>query len=274
MKVLSLFDGISCGRLALERAGVDVEEYYASEIDEHATKVSQFNWPNIVRLGDVHGIKGSDLPQIDLLMGGSPCQGFSFAGKQLNFQDPRSKLFFEFVRLLGECKPKYYFFENVKMKNQYIEIISSYLKSEPVEVNSSLFSKQSRKRLYWTNIDFDPIAGVPNLDYNQYLYRLGHGYITDEIKFFSKYPTLTAQPPATKYRVVEDLDEARKSLEGDMKRIRRDKTVSRSLTPEECEELQNLPRGYTSAIKKTQRYKSIGNGWTVDVVAHFFKGLK
>ena len=116
LNVLSLFDGMSCGRIALERVGIKVNKYYASEIDKHAIKVTQHNYPDTIQLGSVTEIKGTDLPQIDLLIGGSPCQGFSFAGKGLNFEDPRSKLFFEFVRLLKECNPKWFLLENVKMK--------------------------------------------------------------------------------------------------------------------------------------------------------------
>ena len=116
INVLSLFDGISCGQIALERAGVKVDKYYASEIDKYAIKVTQYNYPNTIQLGDITKIKAKDLPKIDLLCGGSPCQGFSFAGKQLNFDDPRSKLFFEFVRLKNELQPKYFLLENVKMK--------------------------------------------------------------------------------------------------------------------------------------------------------------
>ena len=118
MNVLSLFDGMSCGQIALNRAGISYDKYYASEIDKHAIKVTQHNYPDTIQIGDVTKVKGTDLPKIDLLIGGSPCQGFSFAGKQLNFDDPRSKLFFEFVRLLKECKPKYFLLENVKMKKE------------------------------------------------------------------------------------------------------------------------------------------------------------
>ena len=130
MNVLSLFDGISCGQVALERVGIKVDNYYASEIDKHAIKVTQYNYPNTIQLGDVTKVKGSDLPKIDLLIGGSPCQGFSFAGKGLNFEDPRSKLFFEFVRLKNETKPKYWMLENVKMKAEHQNIISEILKIE------------------------------------------------------------------------------------------------------------------------------------------------
>ena len=152
MNVLSLFDGMSCGQIALDQLGIKVDNYFAAEIDKWAIQVTKKNYPNTIHLGDVTQIKGEDLPQIDLLMGGSPCQGFSFAGKQLNFDDPRSALFFEFVRLLKETKPKYFLLENVRMKQEYQDVISEHLGVKPIMINSSLVSAQNRVRLYWTNI--------------------------------------------------------------------------------------------------------------------------
>ena len=121
MNVLSLFDGMSCGQIALNRAGFKINKYYACEIDKWAIQITQANYPNTQQLGDVTKVSALDLPSIDLLIGGSPCQGFSFAGKGLNFEDPRSKLFFEFVRLLKECRPKYFLLENVLMKKEFQE---------------------------------------------------------------------------------------------------------------------------------------------------------
>ena len=152
INVLSLFDGMSCGQIALERVGIKVNNYFASEIDKYAIQVTKHNYPNTKHIGDVTKVKGAELPKIDLLIGGSPCQGFSFAGKQLNFDDPRSKLFFEFVRLLEETKPKYFLLENVKMKKEYQDIITEYLGVEPIVINSNLVSAQNRTRYYWTNI--------------------------------------------------------------------------------------------------------------------------
>ena len=274
INVLSLFDGISCGQIALERAGIEVDNYFASEVDKYTIKVTQANYPNTIQLGDVTQVKGSELPNIDLLIGGSPCQGFSFAGKQLNFDDLRSKLFFEFVRLLEEKKPKYFLLENVKMKKKYEQVITDALRVESTEINSSLFSMQNRKRLYWTNIPILKFSNVNEYCFDGYLYRLGHGYIKDEIKFFKKYPTLAAQSPATKYRIVIDLQKATDALKSNnIDVLRRGNILTRSATPEECEKFQTLPNGYTSILKKGQRYKCIGNGWTVDVIAHIFKGL-
>lgn len=154
--VLSLFDGMSCGQIALQKLGIKVKQYYAAEIDKHAIQVTQHNFPNTIQLGDVTKVFAKDLPKIDLLIGGSPCQGFSFAGKQLAFDDPRSKLFFEFVRLKNECNPTYFMLENVKMKKEFELIISKYMGVAPIEINSALLSAQNRVRLYWTNIANEP----------------------------------------------------------------------------------------------------------------------
>ena len=155
MNVLSLFDGMSCGQLALNRAGIKYNKYFASEIDKYAIAVTQHNFPNTIQLGDVLQVQAKDLPKIDLIIGGSPCTGFSMAGKGLNFNDPQSKLFFEFVRLLKECQPKYFLLENVKMKKEYQDVISKYLGVEPIEINSARVSAQNRKRLYWANFPIE-----------------------------------------------------------------------------------------------------------------------
>ena len=152
MNVLSLFDGMSCGMIALDRLGIKVDKYYASEIDKYAMQVSQANYPDIIQVGDITKLDLSTLPQIDLVMGGSPCQGFSFAGKQLAFDDPRSMLFFEFEECVKELKPKYFLLENVRMKKDYLDVISEYMEVDPIFINSSLVSAQSRQRYYWTNI--------------------------------------------------------------------------------------------------------------------------
>jgi len=152
MNVLSLFDGMSCGRIALDRLGIKVDNYYASEIDKYAMKVSEANYPDIIQVGDITALDLSTLPKIDLIMGGSPCQGFSFAGKQLAFDDPRSALFFEFVKCVKELNPKYFLLENVRMKKEYLDVISEYMGVEPICINSALVSAQNRVRYYWTNI--------------------------------------------------------------------------------------------------------------------------
>ena len=157
MNVLSLFDGSSCGQVALERCGIKVDNYFASEVDKWAIQITQKNYPNTIQVGDVRFVSARVVPDIDLILAGSPCQGFSFSGKQLAFDDPRSALFFEFVRILEECR-RYnpdvkFLLENVRMKQEYQDIISSYLKVEPVAINSSLVSPQNRYRLYWCNWD-------------------------------------------------------------------------------------------------------------------------
>ncbi len=156
MNVLSLFDGMSCGQIALRELGIPVENYFASEIDRHAIAQTQLNFPDTTQLGNVTGVRAKDLPKIDLLIGGSPCQGFSFAGKQLNFEDPRSSLFFEYVRILNEIReinPDVKFLlENVRMKHEYEDIITDYLGVKPVLINSARVSVQNRVRLYWSNI--------------------------------------------------------------------------------------------------------------------------
>lgn len=191
MNVLSLFDGCSIAQQALKQAGFKVNKYFASEIDKYAMTVTQMNFPKTIRLGDVRNLNGHHLPKIDLLIGGSPCQGFSFAGKQLNFDDPRSKLFFEYVRILSEVRPKWFLLENVKMKKEYQDIISYYLGVEPIEINSNLVSAQNRRRLYWTNI---PIKALPK-DQGILLKDIVHEYVDLEsspIAKNGKAHTLTA----------------------------------------------------------------------------------
>jgi len=271
MNVLSLFDGIGCGQLALNRAGIEYENYFASETDTNAISVSSQHYPNTIQIGDAQGVVASKLPKIDLLIGGSPCQGFSFAGKQLNFEDHRSKLFFEYVRLLEACKPRYFLLENVLMKTQFRDIISGYMGIEPTYMNSSWFSKQNRKRLYWTNIPFfGGVFGDNDNNFNRWLYQLGHGYIPDDIRFFKKYPSLTTGTPGTKYRIVVDLERAKTATREE---LRRNKCITRVASPDECEEFQTLPIGYTSMLPKTARYRAIGNGWTVDAIKYIFNGL-
>ena len=161
MEVLSLFDGMSCGQIALDQLGIPVEKYYASEIDKYAIKVTQANYPNTIQVGDVCNLNAEDYKDVDLIQAGSPCQGFSFAGKQLAFDDPRSALFFEFIRLLKAIKPKYFLLENVRMKKEFLQVMSQQVSEcypeipfgiEPIFINSSLLSAQSRQRYYWTNI--------------------------------------------------------------------------------------------------------------------------
>ncbi len=164
MNVLSCFDGMGCARLALDRIGIPVTNYYASEIDKYAMQIAKKNYPDIQHVGDITKLKPSDFQvtnvdeTIDLIIGGSPCQGFSYCStNRLNFDDPRSKLFFQFVWLYYELKPKYFLLENVRMKQECQDVISKYLGVEPIAINSSLVSAQNRHRLYWTNLPFDKL---------------------------------------------------------------------------------------------------------------------
>lgn len=299
INVLSLFDGMSCGQIALERAGIKVKNYYASEIDKNAIIIAKKNYPNTIHIGDVREVTGADLPRIDLVIGGSPCQGFSVLGKRLNFSDPRSVLFFEFVRLVKECKPRLFLLENVKMKKEYQDIISKYLDVEPMDINSNLVSAQNRRRFYWTNSKgvsmpkmvkdirlIDILESLPGhngvvngerlptrfvketkraagISENERGYRphqknrSGIGELGRIMKVNGKTNTLvTAHAP--KLAVNSDID----NLE------------YRKLTPIECERLQTVPDNYTEGVSNSQRYKMLGNGWTVDVIAHIFKEMK
>jgi len=369
MNVLSLFDGMSCGRIALDRLGIQVDNYFASEVDKYAIQVAKANYPDTIHIGDVRDVMWPETfegMKIDLLLGGSPCQGFSFAGKRLNFDDPRSKLFFEYVRILKECKPKYFLLENVRMKQESQDIITEYLGVEPVAINSSLLSAQNRYRLYWTNIPFD----MPNdlgiklqdilednfitdrdkahcIDANYFkggnlksyfekhrrqlvfsedgLCHVGdadlkgHGYNRRVYHPDGKSPSLCAasggnlEPkivvnpasivgrrlqegvrkdndktvPITQCLEVHEHDKSRC-----LSTISKDTLISllsegrypdaysnemrplwRKLTPLECERLQTVPDNYTNHVSNSQRYRMLGNGWTVDVIAHILKGV-
>ena len=161
MKVLSLFDGISCGQQALKELNISLDKYYSSEVNKYAIAITQYNFPDTIQLGDINNWRKWDIDwsSIDLVMGGSPCQGFSFAGKQLNFEDPRSKLFFVYVNILNHIKKQNtnvkFLLENVRMKKEYQDIISKYLGVNPVIINSALVSAQNRVRLYWANWDIE-----------------------------------------------------------------------------------------------------------------------
>ena len=388
MNVLSLFDGMSCGQLALQRIGAKVNNYFASEIDPYAIKIAKKNFPNMVHVGDVTNVmKGIPIDkvkddcllemmatEIDLILAGSPCQGFSFAGKQLNFDDPRSKLFFEFIRIVNNIntrkaqlgKPQVKFLlENVRMKKESQDVITKALGVEPMLINSALVSAQNRNRLYWTNIPnvtqpqdkgivlSDILEDLPFDEPPNYLKGKWCGRVrgdlvksvdddkahcltasmwkgqiptfvkskkpiqvgvASDIKGYDiikrvyspqgKSPTLTTmqgghrEPKVAIGRIVNRrLDEngTRKDdqlqlpftrqleVSADTKSnclttVQKDNVVVsenlyRKLTPLECERLQTLPDNYTEGVSKTQRYKMIGNGWTVDVITHILKEI-
>lgn len=303
LNVCSLFDGMSCGQIALQRAGVPVNAYYASEVDIYATEITKKNYPDTIHLGDVRYVNGDDLASIDLLIGGSPCQGFSFAGGQLNFDDPRSKLFFEFVRIKNECNPKYFLLENVKMKKESEYVISDMLGVDPIEINSNLFSAQNRKRLYWTNIPFNTAITDKNIKLKDII---EHGIVDRDKSHcldanYWKGGNLTSYFEKHRRQLVfsedglchvgladvngYDLMKRVYHIEGKSPTLNactggnREPKIAvgdklwRKLSPLECERLQTVPEGYTEGVSNTQRYKMLGNGWTVDVIAHIFKGL-
>jgi len=386
MNVFSCFDGASCGQLALTKLGVPISNYYASEIDKYAIQVTQANFPNTIQLGDITKVDISQLPKIDLMMGGSPCQGFSFAGKQLNFEDPRSKLFFDFIKIRDKLKPRYVLLENVRMKKESEDIISDYMGCSPIKINSSLLSAQSRNRLYWfvelvdgnyvpinVNQPQDkgivikdileelPFGDIPNYLANNWggeprgnkvksiddpkancltasmykgqiptyikkiipkenpttskdgLIRVGsadlngHDYLKRVYSKHGKAPALTAngggnrEPKVGIARIVnrrldengtrkdyqlelpftkvielrqDDKSNCLTTLQKDNVVVKEEVYAWRKLTPLECERLQTMPDNYTNHVSNSQRYKMIGNGWTVDVIAHILKGIQ
>lgn len=254
MNVLSLFDGISCGRVALEKAGIKYNKYYASEIDKFPAKIAKLRHENIIQLGNVQNV--GFINDIDLLIGGSPCQDLSRAkSNPEGLKGNRSSLFWEYVRIKNAINPKWFLFENVVPANKDdIETISKALGVEPVFINSDLFVPQNRPRLYWTNIPISELPKRPNWNYKYYQYRRTYWR---ELKK-GVCCCLTANMGTGGNNVPYILENGEK----------------RVLTVEELEELQGLPKGYTEGVSNTQRKKAIGNGWTIDVIAHIFKGLK
>lgn len=298
MKVLSLFDGISCARVALERAGISVELYFASEIDKYAIQISEKNYPDIIHVGDVKMVAHKDAPihyklnDIDLLIGGSPCQDLSIAKKDRKGLDgERSSLFWEYVRILKEVKPKYFILENVaSMPKESKAIITEALGVEPIMINASLVSAQNRKRLFWTNIPnvtqpddrgitIVDIIETPKAEVYQYR----RTYFRKNLS--GKIPTLTANmgtggnniPYVLSSRQAHATLSENKSTPltaamgvggGHVPFVTIDGENWRKITPIECERLQGLPDNYTEGVSNTQRYKALGNAFNVDVVAH------
>jgi DNA (cytosine-5)-methyltransferase 3A len=348
MNVLSLFDGMSCGQQALERAGFKVDNYFASEIDKYAIQVTMANYPNTKQLGSVINVDGYSLPKIDLLIGGSPCQSFSFAGKRKGMStkdeqeiltlehylqlkaegfefEGQSYLFWEYMRLLNETKPKYFLLENVMMGEKWEKVLSKAIGVKPIMINSALISAQNRQRLYWTNIGLEPAGLFGDLETTIEQPKDKGILLKDvlESEVDSKY-FLSEKAIATIERhgnkIIEDKENPKRSCtilanyfkmggrdqqyivhnmqprSGDPSKggtghlTRTDgKTYCldtgqsnaveyfgdiRRLTPIECERLQTVRDNYTNHVSDSQRYKMLGNGWTVDVIAHFFKYIK
>jgi len=293
MNVLSLFDGMSCGQIALDRLGIKVDNYFASEIDKYAIQVTQNNYPNTKQIGSVTEVKGVDLPKIDLLYGGSPCQSFSRSGDGSGF-DGKSKLFWEFVRVLKETNPKYFLLENVVMKKEWQDVITEALGVNPIQICSSKFSAQKRQRLYWTNIKIDTnivdkeitladiVKGSREVIYDSPLVLDSYKDGSFKIKNATKKGFLIAndgdsvnlEVPSSKTRRgrvgVGKTNTLNTACNYAM--IKEGKFVK--LNVNDFEALQTLPKNYTQGVSNSQRKKMIGNGWTVDVIAHIFKGLK
>ena len=363
MRILSLFDWMACWYEALIRAGIKVDAYYASEIDKYAIQIAKKNHPDIIEIWDITQVRWEDYKDIDIIIWGSPCQWFSMAWKMLNFDDPRSKLFFEFVRLVKEIQPKYFLLENVKMKREFQDVISSYMWVEPIEIDSALVSAQRRKRLYWTNIPWitqpedkgimlkdilEPNApdkynltekGMKMLMRNfgskwqalnfdpSVLFKITYPSVCEQQEWLDrKCPTLTASmwtgggnvpciiqkvwdrdknnwgvrtdksytlpanPMSDRWQMVVEIPCGTQignsknfwnsfgSQKAYTLRASNPNWVIesiqppriRKLTPIECERLQTLPDNYTEWVSDTQRYKMLGNGQTVDVIAHIF----
>jgi site-specific DNA-cytosine methylase len=277
--VLSLFDGMSCGQIALNRAGIKYDNYFASEIDKYAIIVTQANYPKTIQLGDVAKVKAENLPKIDLLIGGSPCQGFSFAGKGLNFEDPRSKLFFEFVRLKNETQPKYFLLENVVMKKEHEKVISEFLGVDPILINSNLVSAQNRKRLYWTSIPCLKQPADKQIGWGE----IKESGVADNF-YYSKngldWLKRHGERKGKKLAIWGKNDKCQMIEASHFKNYSsqrffgiEDEKGLRYITPIECERAQTVPDNYTQCVSNTQRYKMLGNGWTIDVIAHIFGSL-
>lgn len=310
MNVLSLFDGISCGMIALERAGINIDMYFSSEIEKNAIEISKSNYSNIIRLGDVKAWKDWKLPNIDLVIGGSPCQGFSRNGNGLNFQDPRSILFFTYIDILRHIQKSNpnvkFLLENVAMKKEWLQTIDLYTNVSHKEINSRLLSAQNRPRMYWSNIEFNtPIDAnvklldiLENVDTTNYI--MHEGILFDptiseaERKLVSNVNGETRIKQATKsgYAIAKNGDGI--NLSFPTSKTRRGRVIEqksptldcqcnvcvyvngiiRHLTRKELERLQTLPDNYTRVATDTKAKQAIGNGWNVDTIAHIFKNIE
>lgn len=301
INVLSLFDGMSCGRIALERAGIEVDNYFSSEIKPYAIKVADLNYPQDTqnRLGDITKIDGFSLPKIDLLIGGSPCQDFSGANKErLGTDGIKSGLFFEYIRLLKETKPKYFLLENVRMKKEHQDFVSSIIGCEPIVINSELVAPHLRHRLYWTNIPFSEmpkdkglklndilIAGYSDREKARTLLESDSRPLSTPIKMAHRYfntgfTTLIFESKEHYNLIKEHFDKYFKDKSAkEIDDISKNMDLSlynglRYMNNGEREACQTVPFGYTDSLSKNEAACILGDGWTVDVIAHIFKGLK
>jgi DNA-cytosine methyltransferase len=287
MNVLSLFDGMSCGQIALNKLGIKYDNYFASEIDKYAIKITQNNYPNTIQLGDVQEIDCNQLPKIDLLIGGSPCQSFSNAGRGAGF-DGKSKLFWEYVRILNEIKPTYFLLENVKMKKEWQDIINEAVGVQPIEINSKYFVPQNRPRLYWTNILISNLPITYNHSLKDVLQEASiEYYLTDEQKSKLNLNYKWSENEIVRHKAGKHQQDniyrydglmacLSASHHGAAKHLTKTYLPNgeiRRLTENEVEKLQSVPIDYTKGVSSSKRYEVLGNGWTVDVIAHIFKGM-
>ena len=319
MNIFSPFDGCACARAAVDKLGISCT-YYASEVDKWAIQIANKNYPDIIQLGDIRDINGSNLPEIDLMIGGSPCQDLSIAGNGAGLKGSRSALFYDFVRLLEEIKPKYFVLENVaSMKKIWRDKITDILGVEPILIDSAMVSAQSRKRYYWTNIQ-----GVEQPEDKGILLRdVIEDGVVDRDKSFcvdANYWKGTTPVHYAKHhvrQVVFKNEQVLGEFVSVVKLIQKSKTKQigyigrdslgyrvysieaksptltsnlagghkpiyfkfnnneiRKLTPVECERLQTLPDNYTEGVSNTQRYRMLGNGFTVDVIAHILSYME
>ena len=288
MIVLSLFDGMSCGQVALERIGVKVDRYFASEIKKHAIKVTMNNYPNTIQIGDVTKVSYKDgvlyteqgnyiVGKIDLLIGGSPCQDFSILkanGKGL--EGDKSKLFYEYLRLLKEIKPKYFLLENVKMKKESEQQLNKYLGTNGIHINSNLVSYQNRPRIYWTNIPNVSLPTDKHINFQDYIGKFGEDLEQYKVKRTpsrekmwnngqgrNSFGTCDNKTYATKINCL-----TRKQDRSPNSGLIELDDFCRYLTRRELEQAQTVPLGYTDCVSYNQAQDLLGDGWTVDVIAH------
>lgn len=259
IKVFSAFDGISCGAVALGNAGIKIDRYIASEIDKYAINVSIRNHPKIEQRGSITELNNyrfaNEIQKFDLFMGGSPCQDLS-ALKTMGFglDGEKSRLLYDFVSLYKKTDCKYFLLENVvPAKKEWENQIDDIMGVKGVHINSDLFVPQNRPRVYWTNIPIEDLPKRP--DWNQTFYQYRRTYFRKNMS--GVCPCLTANMGTGGHNVPLHSE-----------------NLKDKLTPEECEALQGLPHGYTSGVSNARRYHGIGNGWTVNVLSHIFKGIQ
>ena len=283
MNVLSLFDGMSCGQLALNRAGIHYDNYFASEIKNIAIKVTKQNFPNTIHIGDVTKIDLSKLPKIDLLIGGSPCQDFSILkAKGKGLEGDKSKLFYEYLRVLREIKPKYFLLENVRMKKDSEKQLNDYLGIKGLHINSELVRYQKRPRIYWTNIPNTSIPEDRNINFQDYKET---DYETCKPYKLSKVPSHfkmwnEGKGRNSELKVCANITNMKKVFCLTRKQDRSPNSgliefedFCRFLTRKELEQAQTVPVGYTDCVSYNQAQDLLGDGWTIDVICHLFKGL-